>query len=128
MLSLPTVATLDSSAAAITKRSLGPPWKVWPAARAGVDVINEGEYTKGGNWLSYLDQRLAASRVRPDQDGATLMAGGRDREEFAEFYRYAREKGTLYLPSGQDPGASSAVDVHGPDHLPRSGRAEAEVP
>jgi 5-methyltetrahydropteroyltriglutamate--homocysteine methyltransferase len=28
----------------------------------GLDVINEGEYTKGGDWLSFVESRFGASR------------------------------------------------------------------
>jgi len=28
----------------------------------GIDVINEGEYTKGGDWLSFADNRLSGFR------------------------------------------------------------------
>ncbi|HEU0166802.1 MAG TPA: cobalamin-independent methionine synthase II family protein, partial [Chloroflexota bacterium] len=67
----------------------------------GLDVINEGEYTKGGDWLSYMDGRLAGVEARPLQ-GAPIIAGGKDRDEFAEFYAYAAERQTLfYLPGGQ---------------------------
>ena len=31
----------------------------------GIDVINEGEYTKGGDWLSYVDNRFAGFEARP---------------------------------------------------------------
>ncbi len=62
----------------------------------GLDVINEGEYTKGGDWLSYLDGRLAGFEARPPAGGVPLIAQGKDREEFADFYRYAAERGTLF--------------------------------
>jgi len=62
----------------------------------GIDVINEGEYTKDGNWLAYLDGRFGGFEVVPDEDGALVQQRGRDREEFAEFYRYAVGKGTLF--------------------------------
>ncbi len=26
---------------------------------AGIDIVNEGEFTKGGDWLSYIDGRLS---------------------------------------------------------------------
>ena len=68
---------------------------------AGLDVINEGEYTKGGDWLSYVEHRFGGFEPRPPS-GTPLITQGRDREEFADFYRYATEKGTLfYMPGGQ---------------------------
>jgi 5-methyltetrahydropteroyltriglutamate--homocysteine methyltransferase len=103
--SLPHVAALDRDAVNDQMQLRAAVREIVARQRAlGVDVVNEGEYTKGGNWLSYLDDRFGGFEVRPDQDGAVLLAQGRDREEFAEFYRYAREKGTLfYLPSGLIP-------------------------
>jgi 5-methyltetrahydropteroyltriglutamate--homocysteine methyltransferase len=68
----------------------------------GIDVINEGEYTKGGDWLGYLDNRFGGFKERPSSGGKPLMLQGKDREEFADFYRYASERGTLfYEPGGQ---------------------------
>lgn len=68
----------------------------------GLDLINEGEYTKGGDWLSFADDRFAGFETREDGDEKPLIAQGRDREEFEAFYRYATERGTLfYTPGGQ---------------------------
>ncbi len=62
----------------------------------GLDVINEGEYTKGGDWLSYLEQRFAGFEQRPPKGGKPLLLQGKDREQFADFYRDAGERGTLF--------------------------------
>src|ERR671927_13604 len=68
----------------------------------GVDLINEGEYTKGGDWLSYVETRFGGFEARPAQPGAIpLIAQGKDREAFADFYRYASEKGTLFYAPGE---------------------------
>jgi 5-methyltetrahydropteroyltriglutamate--homocysteine methyltransferase len=68
----------------------------------GLDVINEGEYAKGGDWLSYVEERFAGFEQRPPKGGKPLLLQGKDREEFADFYRYAGERGTLYYgPAGQ---------------------------
>ena len=37
----------------------------------GIDVINEGEYTKGGDWLSYVDDRFGGFEARPPAGVAT---------------------------------------------------------
>ena len=66
----------------------------------GLDVINEGEYTKGGDWLSYVDYRFGGFTERPRKDGKPLILQGKDREEFADFYRYATERGTLFYAPG----------------------------
>jgi 5-methyltetrahydropteroyltriglutamate--homocysteine methyltransferase len=69
----------------------------------GIDLVNEGEYTKGGDWLSFVESRFRGFEERPrPADELPLIEQGRDREDFAEFYRYATERGTLfYTPSGQ---------------------------
>jgi 5-methyltetrahydropteroyltriglutamate--homocysteine methyltransferase len=68
----------------------------------GIDVINEGEYTKGGDWLAYLDDRFSGFEARPPAGGVPLILQGKDREEFADFYDYANRRGTLfYEPAGQ---------------------------
>jgi 5-methyltetrahydropteroyltriglutamate--homocysteine methyltransferase len=68
----------------------------------GIDVINEGEYAKGGDWLSYVDSRFGGFEARPPAGGTPIILQGRDREEFADFYRYASQRGTLfYEPGGQ---------------------------
>ena len=62
----------------------------------GLDVINEGEYTKGGDWLSYIEERFDGFEQRPPRGGVPVLLQGRDRAEFADFYAYATERGTLY--------------------------------
>lgn len=66
----------------------------------GLDIINEGEYTKGGDWLSYADERFGGFTQRPPGGGKPLIAQGRDREEFADFYAYAAERGILFYSPG----------------------------
>jgi 5-methyltetrahydropteroyltriglutamate--homocysteine methyltransferase len=69
----------------------------------GLDVINEGEFTKGGDWLSFVETRFGGFEARERPAGEVpLIARGKDRQEFAEFYQYAAERGTLfYMPGGQ---------------------------
>ncbi len=68
----------------------------------GIDVVNEGEYAKGGDWLSYVDSRFGGFEARPPEGGTPVIMQGKDREEFADFYRYATQRGTLfYEPAGQ---------------------------
>ena len=68
----------------------------------GLDLVNEGEYTKGGDWLSYMEGRFGGFEPRPPAPGAIpLIAQGRDREVFADFYKYAAEKGTLFYTPGE---------------------------
>jgi 5-methyltetrahydropteroyltriglutamate--homocysteine methyltransferase len=67
----------------------------------GIDVINEGEYTKGGDWLSFLESRFGGFEERPVPADRPLIARGKDREAFAEFYQYATERQTLFYAPGE---------------------------
>ena len=107
----------------------------------GIDVINEGEYTKGGDWLSYVDNRFGGFEARPPAGGKPIILQGKDREVFADFYRYATERGTLfYEPGGQIKQARphwvatapiSYAGARPPPardrHLPQRGRPDAEA-
>ncbi|HEV8021947.1 MAG TPA: cobalamin-independent methionine synthase II family protein [Candidatus Lustribacter sp.] len=66
----------------------------------GLDVINDGEYAKGGDWLSYADERFAGFEARQLQ-GLPMIARGADRETFADFYDYANRHGTLFYNPGE---------------------------
>jgi 5-methyltetrahydropteroyltriglutamate--homocysteine methyltransferase len=68
----------------------------------GLDIVNEGEYTKGGDWLSFMDGRLGGCELRDEAQSGSAVFKGKEQQEFADFYRYAAERGTLfYLPGGQ---------------------------
>ena len=67
----------------------------------GLDVINEGEYSKGGDWLSYVDDRFAGFEAG-EPKGTPVMLQGKDREAFADFYKYATAKGTLFYTASED--------------------------
>jgi 5-methyltetrahydropteroyltriglutamate--homocysteine methyltransferase len=66
----------------------------------GIDVVNEGEYAKGGDWLSYVEERFGGFEAQPPSGEKPITAQGKDREEFADFYRYAGERGTLFYTPG----------------------------
>jgi 5-methyltetrahydropteroyltriglutamate--homocysteine methyltransferase len=68
--------------------------------QTGIDVINEGEYTKGGDWLSFADERFAGFRVAERPPWPPIILQGKDREEFADFYQYAASHGTLFFEPG----------------------------
>ena len=63
----------------------------------GLDIINEGELTKGGDWLSFADKRLGGFEERPFPASGSMLLRGRDRQEFAQFYQYATERQTLFF-------------------------------
>jgi len=67
---------------------------------AGIDIINEGEYAKGGDWLRYMQNRFGGFTEIAEPAGKPLIEQGKDREEFADFYRYAGERGTLFYTPG----------------------------
>jgi 5-methyltetrahydropteroyltriglutamate--homocysteine methyltransferase len=66
----------------------------------GIDVVNEGEYSKGGDWLRYMQNRFGGFTEIAAGDEKPLIERGKDREEFADFYRYATERGTLFYAPG----------------------------
>lgn len=74
---------------------------------AGIDIVNEGELTKGGNWVSFINARL--SGFEPGADGATfaLLGNSDDWKEFDDFYREAIEGGTLFEQTRSAPVQSS---------------------
>ena len=62
---------------------------------AGLDILNEGEVTKGGTWIGYVDGRFNGLVARDRISGPPLMRQGKDREAFADFYDYAANSGAL---------------------------------
>jgi 5-methyltetrahydropteroyltriglutamate--homocysteine methyltransferase len=65
----------------------------------GLDIINEGERTKGGDWLSFADDRFSGFTTG-ELKGPPMVAQGKDREEFAHFYKWAAERGSLFFEPG----------------------------
>ena len=72
-------------------------WVVAQQRAAGLDIVNEGELTKGGDWLSFADARLGGFEERPFPASGSMLLRGRDRQEFADFYKYATERQTLFF-------------------------------
>jgi 5-methyltetrahydropteroyltriglutamate--homocysteine methyltransferase len=66
----------------------------------GIDIVNEGEYAKGGDWLRYMQNRFGGFTEISVADEKPLIERGKDREQFAEFYKYATERGTLFYSPG----------------------------
>jgi 5-methyltetrahydropteroyltriglutamate--homocysteine methyltransferase len=86
--------SLRQAVAAIVRRQL----------EARLDIVNEGEFTKGGDWLTYIDGRLGGFEVRSTEGEVPIVAQGKDREIFAEFYKDATARGTLfYAPTHISP-------------------------
>src|SRR5882672_907807 len=60
-------------------------------ADVGIDIVSDGEFSKGTNWAFYIFKRLKGISVRQAtaeelKDPMASMAGGRDRDAFPEFY------------------------------------------
>ncbi len=57
----------------------------------GVDIVSDGEFSKGRNWAFYVHDRLTGLATRPLtpeelKDPMTQAGGGNDRKAFPEFY------------------------------------------
>lgn len=75
---------------------------------AGIDLVNEGELTKGGNWVVYVNSRL--SGYEPSETGATasVFMHGKDWETFGDFYQAALAGGTLFEQTRSAPDSTQA--------------------
>jgi 5-methyltetrahydropteroyltriglutamate--homocysteine methyltransferase len=68
-------------------------------AEAGIDVVSDGEFSKGRNWAFYVHDRLSGLSTRPltpeeMKDPMATAGGGQDRVAFPEFYaEYDRVSG-----------------------------------
>ena len=59
-------------------------------ADVGIDIVSDGEFSKGLNWAFYIFRRLKGITVRPAtpeelEDPMASMSGGQDRRAFPEF-------------------------------------------
>jgi 5-methyltetrahydropteroyltriglutamate--homocysteine methyltransferase len=79
--------------------------------KIGIDVINEGEYAKGGDWLRYMQNRFGGFTDIETPEGKPLIEQGKDREAFADFYKYATERGTLFYTPGAQIAKKRPVQV-----------------
>ena len=92
-------------------------------AEAGVDIVSDGEFSKGVNWAFYVHSRLSGIGVRPiteaeAKDPMASMAGGQDRAAFPEFYKEYDEASGLGKRLGR------RVIVNGP--IKYSGQAQVQ--
>jgi 5-methyltetrahydropteroyltriglutamate--homocysteine methyltransferase len=68
-------------------------------AQAGIDIVSDGEFSKGRNWAFYIHDRLTGVLTRPltpeeARDPLASAGGGQDRTAFPEFYaEYDRASG-----------------------------------
>jgi 5-methyltetrahydropteroyltriglutamate--homocysteine methyltransferase len=65
----------------------------------GIDIVSDGEFSKGRNWAFYIHDRLTGVLTRPltpeeARDPMAAAGGGQDRVAFPEFYaEYDRVSG-----------------------------------
>jgi 5-methyltetrahydropteroyltriglutamate--homocysteine methyltransferase len=84
-------------------------------ADTGIDIVSDGEFSKGANWAFYVHKRLSGIAVRPAtpeeaKDPMASMGGGRDHQAFAEFYA------EYNAASGLAKRLGNRVIVNGPIH------------
>jgi 5-methyltetrahydropteroyltriglutamate--homocysteine methyltransferase len=66
---------------------------------AGIDIVSDGEFSKGRNWAFYVHDRLSGVTTRPAtpeemKDPLASAGGGQDRVAFPDFYaEYDRMSG-----------------------------------
>ena len=65
-------------------------------AKAGIDVVNDGEFGKSG-WANYSLERLSGFEPRPDKLYPAVWLG-RDRIRFADFMAAEFPRGTVGTP------------------------------
>ena len=72
----------------------------------GIDIVSDGEFSKGVNWAFYIHKRLRGIGVRPvtaeeAQDPLASIGGGQDRVAFPEFYAQYDEASGLSRRRGR---------------------------
>ena len=70
---------------------------------AGIDIVNEGELTKGGNWVAFISSRLSGFEHGKDGTTVALLSDSADWKEFGDFYQKALEGGTLFEQTRSTP-------------------------
>lgn len=73
----------------------------------GIDIVNEGEITKGGSWVAFVDERLAGFEPRPPGATLGLLRNSQDWLQFGDFYQAALEGGTLFEQTASAPRQTS---------------------
>lgn len=77
---------------------------------AGIDLVNEGEVTKEGNWVTYVSARLGGFEPTDPGMSAAILTESADWQEFSDFYRRAMERGVLFEDTGAAPDQRRQMD------------------
>ena len=76
---------------------------------AGIDVVNEGELTKGGNWVTFISARLAGFVAESAVGTVALLRASKDWQEFDDFYSKALAGGTLFEQTASVPTQTAGI-------------------
>jgi 5-methyltetrahydropteroyltriglutamate--homocysteine methyltransferase len=77
---------------------------------AGIDLVNEGELTKGGNWVTFINDRLTGFKPRETGALVSLVMRSEDWKKFDQFYKAATEGGTLFEQTRAAPSQVRTVE------------------
>ena len=88
-------------------------------AQTGIDIVNDGEYSKTLTWWSYIRERLTGFTERPWPDGVRdePERRGRDRSEFAEFYADYNRQAMPEAPKDDQWVCTGPIDYVGQDAI-----------
>jgi 5-methyltetrahydropteroyltriglutamate--homocysteine methyltransferase len=78
-------------------------------SKAGTDIVNEGELTKGGNWVTFINSRLSGFVGVPAEGTLALLRASKDWQEFDDFYAKAMAGGTLFEQTASAPVQTSRI-------------------
>jgi 5-methyltetrahydropteroyltriglutamate--homocysteine methyltransferase len=70
---------------------------------AGIDFVNEGELTKGGNFVTFVNSRLSGFEAVDARVMGGVLTASQDWIEFADFYGKALKGGTLFEQTASVP-------------------------
>jgi 5-methyltetrahydropteroyltriglutamate--homocysteine methyltransferase len=70
---------------------------------AGIDFVNEGELTKGGNFVTFVNSRLSGFEAVDTGAMAGVLTSSRDWIEFGDYYGKVLANGTLFEHTGSVP-------------------------
>jgi 5-methyltetrahydropteroyltriglutamate--homocysteine methyltransferase len=76
----------------------------------GIDLVNEGEVTKGGNWVTYVNGRFGGFEPTDPGLSAHMLTQSEDWIEFADFYDRAMARGILFEETGAAPDQRRHMD------------------
>jgi 5-methyltetrahydropteroyltriglutamate--homocysteine methyltransferase len=76
---------------------------------ARLDIVNEGELTKGGMWVTFINSRLSGFVAVPAEGSIGLLRSSADWQEFEDFYAKAIAGGTLFEQTASAPVQTARV-------------------